>query len=170
MKKNTFTSLALIALMGAVSLVNANSTNLSGPGSPGGRPSVDIVGGANGQRIDYVNQREIGDCTAGVADTSTTTTSKPVSLTNTGMSRAAGTAVLNYAGNFKVYVVNTASSADLVVWGSMTPTAMTVSAPSGLLIKAGTGGVLNLQSRDGLTVQFAGVSGSAAFNYMICTQ
>ncbi len=140
-----------------------NVTNIYGPTSPGGRPSSDQI---TGGRIDYVNQRELGDCSAGATFSATTNTSvvfNPASVT--GLSWAAN----NYAGNYTLYVVNTGNT-DLVLWGSLTTVPIVATYPAGVYVKAGTGGLLRIQSKANLVFHAASLSGTGGSgNYSICT-
>jgi hypothetical protein len=155
-------SLLFVLALG-IQLHAANTTSLVGPGSPGGRPSQDV---ATLGRIDNVNQREIGDCSDGAVFSATTNTSVVFNpATVTGLSWAAN----SYAGNYTLYVVNTGNT-DLVLWGSLTTTPIVATYPAGTYVKAGTGGLLRIQSRAGLVFHAASLTGTGgAGNYSICT-
>lgn len=158
--------LSIIFVLALASFAQANTTKLLGPTANGGRPSNDSI---SNQRIDTTIQRAIGDCTNGAAfATTATATSIPVSLTNTGVTPATASAS-GYAGKYTFYVVNN-GLADIIIFASMTATAMTNANQAGVVIKGGYSGSLDVQARTGLTLHMVGLTATTGTcSWSLCT-
>lgn len=167
MKKNTFISAVLIAIMvitSAVSVVKANSTKIIGPGSPGGRPSIDNQTQA---RIDYHLNREVADCSLGVNYPSVVSgVSSPISLTNVA---GLGWTASSYAANFTVYVTNTDAVVKLVAFYSLTPSAISSTQEAGIVIGPYDYQVFRVSGRDMGNVHIQGLTGTGKANVQVCT-
>ncbi len=147
--------LALVPMVGGPAF--ANSTDLTGPGGPGGRPST--LASVNG-RVDTINQIAISDASLGVNYPSVVSgVSSPISVT-----WSASLAVTNYPGNYAVRITNTDATVVLIAFASMTGTAISSTQNAGVTIPAYGSAVVRVHSRSGMTVHVQGLTGTGKCN------
>lgn len=166
MKKNAFKLLALAFALVISTLASANTSQMSAPLYGKGKPVYNTTTIMGVQASSVIG---ISDSSLGLTVVATSASSTARNLTDTaGLSPSSTTAP--YVGNFVVRVTNPNASCTMVFYASMTSTSITSSMPAGAVVKPLDGATIVVQSRDGITGHFQGLTGPCTVQYSVSNE